>query len=60
MKNWLVLAIATLILIAALCGPKRSFDSAPPAVFDPLRSVRVAVMRPFYEAASALDMTADW
>ncbi len=58
--NWLILALAIACLIFALTGgPRRSYDSVPPA-FDPTRAVRAVVMRPFYQAVVALDATADW
>jgi len=59
--NWLILAVATALLIYCLCGgvEKRTYDDTR-ASFDPGRTVRVIIARPFWEAATALDMTADW
>jgi len=60
--TWAVMAVSVLILIACLAGgpDRRCYDCAATWPFDPVRSVRVIILRPLLEAASALDATADW
>ena len=60
--NWVIIAMALVIIIACVAGGdnKRCYDCAPPASFQFARSVRAVILRPFYEAATALDATADW
>ena len=60
--TWVVMAVAVLLLIACLAGgaDRHCYDCAATRPFDPVRSVRVIILRPLLEAASALDATADW
>ena len=60
--NWVVIALALLIVIACVAGGdnKRCYDCASPVSSQLARSVRAVILRPFHEAASALDATADW
>lgn len=57
---WLVALLAILIIVSCLAGPKPSYDTIPAQGVDPLRSARAVIMRPFLQAAAALDATADW
>jgi hypothetical protein len=60
--NWVIIALALLIVIACVAGGdnKRCYDCASPVSSQLARSVRAVILRPFHEAASALDATADW
>ena len=60
--NWVMIALALLIIIACVVGGdnKHCYDCAPLASFQLARSVRAVILRPFYEASTALDATADW
>lgn len=58
--NWFVLLLAIASIVFALMGDRRSYDNPVSTNFDPLRAVRIAVMRPFYQAVTALSATADW
>jgi hypothetical protein len=60
--TWAVMALAVLILVACLArGPeRRCYDCASMTPFDPTRSIRVVLFQPLYEAATALEATADW
>ena len=61
-ETWAIMALAVLILVACLArGPqRRRYDCATMAPFDPTRSIRVVLFQPFCEAATALEVTADW
>ncbi len=60
--NWIVLVLALTIVIACLTGGdnRRCYDCAPRVTFQLERSVRSVILRPFEEAAAALDATAGW
>ena len=60
--TWAVMALAVLILVACLARgfQRRCYDCATMTPFDPTRSIRVILFQPFYEAATALEGTADW
>ena len=60
--TWAVMALAVLILVACLArGPeRRCYDCASITPFDPTRSIRIVLFQPLYEAAAALEATADW
>ena len=60
--NWVIIALALLIVIACVAGGgnSRCYDCASPSSSQWARSVRAVILRPFHEAASALDETADW
>ena len=61
-STWAVMALAVLILVACLArGPQRQcYDCATVEPLDPTRSIRVILFQPLYEAAAALEATADW
>ncbi len=60
--NWIVMALAVLLLIVCLAGGlrRRCYDCSPSPMFDPLRPARVLIMRPLYEAAEALAASQGW
>ncbi len=60
--NWVVMALAVLLLIICLAGGprQRCYDCPSQPTFDPFRPARVLIMRPLYEAAEALAASQGW
>ncbi len=60
--NWIVMALAALLLIACLSGgpSRRCYDCTSIAVFDSIRPIRVFLLRPLVEATNALAATEGW
>ncbi len=60
--NWIVLALAVLLLIACLSGGpnRRCYDCTSIPTFDPIRPVRIILLRPVLEATKALAAAEGW